>query len=42
MEFGIDKCTMLVMKRGKRYFTDGMELPNQNKIRALEEKETYK
>ena len=30
------------MKSGKRYVTDGMELPNQDKIRTLGEKETYK
>ena len=42
MEFGIEKCTMLVMKSGKRYLTDGMELANQDKIRTLGEKETYK
>ena len=30
------------MKSGKWYYTDGMELPNQNKIRTLGEKETYK
>ena len=33
---------MLIMKSGKRYMTKGMELPNQEKIRTLEEKETYK
>ena len=32
MEFGIEKCAMLVMKSGKRHLTDGMELPNQDKI----------
>ena len=42
MEFGIEKCAMLVMKSGKRYMTDGMELPNHDKIRTLGEKETYK
>ena len=42
MEFGIEKCTMLVMKSGKRYMTDRMELPNQEKISSLGEKETYK
>ena len=42
MEFGIEKCAMLVMKRAKRHMTDGMELPNHNRIRTLEEKETYK
>ena len=42
MKFGIEKCAMLVMKSGKRHLTDGVELPNQDKIRALAEKETYK
>ena len=42
MEFGIEKCAMLVMKSGKRHMTDGMELPNYDKIRKLEENETYK
>ena len=39
MEFGIEKCGV---KGVKRQLTDGMELPNQDKIRTLEEKETYK
>ena len=30
MEFGREKCAMLVMKSGKRHLTDGMELPNQD------------
>ena len=42
MEFGIEKCAMLVMKSSKRHITDGMELPNHNRIRTLEENETYK
>ena len=42
MEFGIEKCTMLVMKSGKRHMTKGVELPNQVVIRTLGEKETYK
>ena len=29
-------------KSGKRDITDGTKLPNQDKIRTLEEKETYK
>ena len=41
MEFGIDKCAMLVMKSGKRHLTNRIELPNQDKIRTLGEKETY-
>ena len=42
MEFDIEKCGILVMKSGKRYLTDGMELPNQDKITTLAENETYK
>ncbi len=42
MEFGIEKCAMLVMKSSKRYLSDGMELPSQDKIRTLGEKETNK
>ena len=42
MEFGIEKCAMLVMKSGKRHITDGTELPNHDRIRTLEENETYK
>ena len=41
MEFGIEKCAMLVMKSGKRCMTDRMELPNHDKIRTLEENKTY-
>ena len=42
MEFGIEKCTLLVMKSSKRHRTDGIKLPNEDKIRALAENETYK
>ena len=42
MEFGIEKCEMLVMKSGKWQLTDRMELPNQDKIKTLAENETYK
>ena len=42
MESGIEKCAMLVMKSGRRHMTEGMELPNQDKIRKLGENETYK
>ena len=33
---------MLVIKSSKRHLTDGMELPNQDKIRTLTENKTYK
>ena len=42
MEFDIEKRIMLIMKSGKQHMTNGMELPNQKKIRTLGEKETYK
>ena len=42
MEFGKEKCAMLVMKSGEQHLTDGMEQPNQVKIRTHEVKETYK
>ena len=42
MEFGIEKSVRLIRKSGKRHKTDGMELPNQEKIRTLGEKDTYK
>ena len=37
VEFDIEKCALLVMKSGKRHLTDGMALPNQDKIRTLGE-----
>ena len=42
MEFSIEKCAMLVMKIGKLHLTNRLERPNQDKIRKLGEKETYK
>ena len=42
MEIGKEKGVMLVMKSGKRHVTNGLELPNQDKIRMLRKKETYK
>ena len=39
MEFGIEKCTMLVMKSGKRYMREGIEQPKQEKTGPLGEKE---
>ena len=42
MDFGIGKRATFVMKRSKRHRTDGIELPNQNKIRTLGENDAYK
>ena len=40
MEFGQEKCALLVMKSGKRHMSEGMELSNHDKIRTLGENET--
>ena len=42
MQFGIEKCAMLIMKSGKRQMTEGTELRNQQKIGTHWEKEIYK
>ena len=42
MKYGIEKCAIRVIKSGNRHLTDGMELPNQDKIRMPGEKNTYK
>ena len=38
MEFGKEKCSMLLMKCGKRHMTEGMELPNQKKLERSEKR----
>ena len=38
MEFGLEKCAMLIMKSGKRETTEGIELPSEERIRTLVEK----
>ena len=42
MEFGIEKCAVLIMKSRKQQMRERIEQPNQEKIRTLGEKETYK
>ena len=42
MEFGIEKCTMLVMEKGKIVKSVGMELPDGKVIMLLQEGESYK
>ena len=32
MEFGIEKCSILIIKSTKRQTTEGIELPNQERI----------
>ena len=38
VEFGKEKCAMLIMRRGKRHMTEGIELQNQDKIRISEKR----
>ena len=42
MEFGIEKRAMFIMKSRKPQMTEGIDLPNQEKIRTIRGKETYK
>ena len=42
IEFGTEKCSMRIMRSGKRQITEGMELPDQERIKTLGEKESYK
>ena len=42
MEFGIEKCAMLVMEKGKKVKSVGIELPNSKVIKSLQEGESYK
>ena len=42
MEFGIEKCAMLVMEKGKIVKSVGIELPHGKVIKSLQEGEGYK
>ena len=42
MEFGIEKGAMLIMRSGKWYMTERIELPIQEKIRTPGDKKNYK
>ena len=42
MDFGIEKCSMLVIKRGKKTTSDGIKLPDNIVIKSLKEGEGYK
>ena len=39
MQFGIDKCTMLVMKTGKKVNSDSIQLTTDKVIKSLDEEE---
>ena len=42
MEFGIEKCAMLVMKKGKIVKSVGVELPDGKVIKSLLKRESHK
>ena len=42
MEFGIEKCAMLLMEKGKTVKSVGIELPDGRVIKTLQEGESYK
>ena len=42
MEFGIEKCAILVMEKGKIVKSVGIELPDGTVIKSLQEGESYK
>ena len=42
MEFGIEKCAMLVIEKGNIVNSVGIELPDDNVIKLLQEGENYK
>ena len=42
MKFGIEKCAMLVIEKGKIVKSVGIELPDGEVIKSLQEGESYK
>ena len=42
MQFGIEKCSTLVLKRGKRIKSDGIKMPDDKVIKSLKGGEGYK
>ena len=42
MEFGIDKCAVLIVKNGKVRETEGIVLPNGEVLKGMEEGDSYK
>ena len=41
-KFGIEKCAVLVLKRGRLAQSEGIRLPDETTIRAMREREGYK
>ena len=42
MEFGIEKCAVLVMEKGKIVRSAGIQLPDGKVIKLLQEGKSYK
>ena len=42
MKFGLEKCAMLVMKKGEVSKSDGIKLPDDKVIRSIHEESGYK
>ena len=42
MKFGIKKCAILVMKRGKYVHSEGIKLPDDEQIKEVEIDKGYK
>ena len=42
IQFGFNRCAVLVMKKGKKVKSDGIEFPNEKVVKSLEEGERYK
>lgn len=42
MQFGIEKCAVLTLKRGKKVFSEGIKLPDETVIKSLVEGDGYK
>ena len=42
MEFGVEKCAVLTMKKEKMASSDGIALPNKTTMKGLKEGDSYK
>ena len=42
MKFGLEKCAVLVMKRGKVTKSDGIRLPDDRVIKSIHEENGYR
>ena len=42
MEFGISKCGVLVMKKGKLIYSEGIEMPSSDRIKEIDADNGYK